>query len=131
MPDTAHARHRGGSDIEAFAGYSRAARVGTFIAVSGTTASAEPGARPEGDTATQTRQALTAAIDAVVALGGTRETVLRTRVLLTPDADWKAASIVHRELLGDVAPANSMYRVHSLIGDGFLVEIELDAVALD
>ena len=133
MPDSPlrSTRRRDGSDIESFAGYSRAARIGSLIAVSGTTAAADPGARPAGDTAAQTERALRTAIDAVVALGGSRESILRSRILLTPDANWEAAARAHREQLGDVSPANSMYRVHSLIGDGFLVEVELDAVALD
>ena len=117
-----------GSSLEEFAGYSRAVRVGPVIAVSGTTANGAQG-EPlhRGDTGAQTEASLSRAIESVVGLGGARESIVRTRVLLTPDADWRAASRVHAELLGDVAPANSMYVVHSLIGDGFLVEVEVDA----
>lgn len=123
-------RIRQGSDLESFAGYSRAARSGGLIAVSGTTATGPDGqALYPGDTAEQTRISLATAIDAVQRLGGTRESILRTRILLTPEADWRAASAAHAQALGDIAPANSMYRVHSLIGEGFLVEIEVDAVA--
>lgn len=129
-PDTA--RVHDALALEAVAGYSRAARCGAVIAVSGTTANApDGGALHPGDTGAQTRAALAHALDCVRELGGRRESVVRTRLLLTPDADWRAASAAHAELLGDVAPANSTYVVHALVGDGFLVEVEVDAVAVD
>jgi len=102
------------------AGYSRAIRRSGHIAVSGTTA--------EGaDTYAQTHAALTRALAAVHALGGAVEDVIRTRIYLTPNADWEAASRAHAELLREVAPANTMLHVAGLIGDGFLVEVEVDA----
>jgi len=53
--------------------------------------------------------------------------VVRTRVMLTKEADWQAAARAHAEVLGDVAPANTMLYVAGLIGDGFMVEVEIDA----
>ncbi len=67
---------------------------------------------------------------AVEALGGARTTVFRTRLLLTPAADWEEAARAHAEVFGDVAPANSTYVVGALIGEGFLVEVEIDAKAV-
>lgn len=120
-----------GTELEALAGYSRAVRFGSTIAVSGTTANGPSGeAVHVGDTAGQTRACLRRAIECVEQLGGSRTSIVRTRVLLTPDADWRAASSAHAEVLGDVAPANSMYVVQALIGDAFLVEVEVDAVAV-
>ncbi len=52
---------------------------------------------------------------------------MRTRLYLSPAADWRAAARAHAELLGEVAPANTMLHVAGLIGDGFLVEVEIDA----
>jgi len=52
---------------------------------------------------------------------------VRTRILLAPDADWEAAARAHVQVLGEVAPANTMLYVGGLIGDGYLVEIEVDA----
>jgi enamine deaminase RidA (YjgF/YER057c/UK114 family) len=114
--------HRDGRGWEAQAGYSRAVRRGSHIAVSGTTA-----ADTSADTYGQTRAALAQALDAVEALGGTRTDVVRTRVMLAPGAEWEAAARAHVEVLGDVAPANTMLYVAGLIGDGYLVEIEVDA----
>jgi enamine deaminase RidA (YjgF/YER057c/UK114 family) len=112
-------RWRDGREEEK-AGYSRAVRRFGHIAVSGTTA--------EGaGTYEQTLAALTRALDGVRALGGSAEDVIRTRIYLTPNADWEAASRAHAEVLRGVAPANTMLHVAGLIGDGYLVEVEVDA----
>lgn len=61
------------------------------------------------------------------ALGGRLDDVVRTRVFLAPGADWEGAARAHAEVMGSVAPANTMLYVAGLIGDGFLVEVELEA----
>lgn len=122
-------RYRDGSGWQDSAGYSRAVRRQDTITVSGTTADSVDGrVVSPGDTAVQTRQALTAVVAAVTALGGTLDDVVRTRLLLSPDADADAACAVHGEVFATVLPANSTYRVAALLGDGFLVEVEADAV---
>jgi enamine deaminase RidA (YjgF/YER057c/UK114 family) len=115
-----------GTHWEALAGYSRAVRHGRRILVSGTTGHVDDGAEL-GGTADQTRRALERGLAAVTRLGGRREDVVRSRVYLVPGADWEEAARVHGELLGDVAPANTLLFVHALVGDGLLVEVELDA----
>ena len=115
-------RHRDGRGWEVKAGYSRAVRRGEHIAVSGTTA-----ADASADTYGQARAALDQAIHAVEALGGTKHDIVRTRILLAPEADWQAAARAHVQLLGEVAPANTMLYVAGLIGDDYLVEVEVDA----
>jgi enamine deaminase RidA (YjgF/YER057c/UK114 family)/ketosteroid isomerase-like protein len=123
-------RFRDGTGWEKTAGYSRAARRGDTIAVSGTTAHGRDGsALYPGDTYAQTVECLRRAVAAVEQLGGTRTSVLRTRILLAPAADWQEAARAHVDVLGDVAPANSTYVVGSLIGPEFLVEVEIDAQA--
>lgn len=127
-PPTRADRVVDGTGWEAAAGYSRAARSGCCIAVSGTTDTAADGtvAHP-GDVEAQTRACLQRALAAVEQLGGRREQVLRTRLLLVPGADWEGAARAHAELLGDVAPANTTLYVAGLVGEGFLVEVELEA----
>jgi len=115
-------RYRDGRGWEEKAGYSRAVRRGARIFVSGTTA-----ADAAADTYGQARQAIDQALAAVEELGGSKSDVVRTRVMLAPDADWMAAARAHVQLLGDVAPANTMHYVAGLIGDGYLVEVELEA----
>lgn len=117
------------SSLETLAGYSRAARIGNIIAVSGTTARSRNGSvASPNETYCQTCECLERGIAAVEQLGGSRESVVRTRVLLTGEAEWEEAARAHKDVLGNVRPANSMYTVAGLIGDGFLVEVEMDAV---
>jgi len=66
-------------------------------------------------------------LEALNALGGAPEDVLRTRLYLAPGADWEAASRAHADMLGEVAPANTTLHVAGLIGEGYLVEVELEA----
>lgn len=122
-------RYRDGSPWETKAGYSRAVRHGDTIEVSGTTAHDTDGsALYPGDAFRQTRTALERALRAVEELGGSRQDVVRTRVLLVPGADWEEAARAHAEMLGDVAPANTTLFVGGLIGEGLLVEVEVEAV---
>jgi enamine deaminase RidA (YjgF/YER057c/UK114 family) len=110
------------------AGYARAARRGTRIAVSGTTSSGPDGrVLHPGDGYRQTLEAIAKGLRAVEALGGSAADVLRTRVYLAPGAAWQDAARAHREAFDAVRPANTMLHVAGLVGDGLLVEVELDA----
>jgi enamine deaminase RidA (YjgF/YER057c/UK114 family) len=110
------------------AGYARAARRGTRIAVSGTTSSDPDGAVVHpGDSYGQTAEAISRGLRGVQALGGTAADVLRTRVYLAPGAAWEEAARAHRDAFDAVRPANTMLYVAGLIGEGLLVEVELDA----
>jgi enamine deaminase RidA (YjgF/YER057c/UK114 family) len=113
-----------GGAFESQAGYARAVRRGPLIAVSGTTCA---NSGPSPDTGAQTLECLRRAVAAVEHLGGHRSDIVRTRLYLAPGADWEAASTAHREILGDIAPANTTLYVGSLIGNGLLVEVEMDA----
>ena len=53
---------------------------------------------------------------------------MSARWYLAPGARWEQAADAHRDVLGAVRPANTMLQVAGLIGDGFLVEIEAQAV---
>src|ERR1700726_2232888 len=102
-------RHRDGGGWEELAGYSRAVRRFGHIAVSGTRATTSDGrAEHPGDTHGQALVALQRSIAAVEVLGGGFEDVVRTRMYLAPGADWKAAARAHAEVMGSVAPANTM-----------------------
>jgi len=124
-------RLTGGSDFEATAGYSRAVRHGEHISVSGTAALGPEGALYPGDAYAQAADALDRALAAAVELGATRETVLRTRLLLAPNCDWQAVIRAHREAFDGHGPANTTYFVAGFIPEGVLVEVELDALAPD
>jgi enamine deaminase RidA (YjgF/YER057c/UK114 family) len=111
------------------AGYSRAVRRGNIITVSGTTATGPDGAAlHRGDTGAQARVCLSRIEQALTALGAGLDDVVRTVVYLAPGASWQEAAQAHGDVLGAVRPANTMLHVAGLIGDGFLVEIEAQAV---
>jgi enamine deaminase RidA (YjgF/YER057c/UK114 family) len=111
------------------AGYSRAVRRGNVVVVSGTTATGPDGAALHpGDTGAQARLCLDRIEQALTALGASWSDVVRTVVYLAPGASWEQAAHAHRDVLGAVRPANTMVYVAGLIGDGFLVEIEAQAV---
>lgn len=121
---------RSGSPFETLASYSRAARAGDIVAVSGTAALDDRGvALFPGDAAAQTREALVRALDAAAALGAAREDVVRTRIYLLAGTPWRGAVEVHGEIFRGVDPANTTLHVAELIPQDCLVEVELDAVA--
>ncbi|MET7773153.1 Rid family hydrolase [Nocardia sp. NPDC005366] len=117
------------SEFEDIVGYSRAVRVGDFVAVSGTTAAA-PGATAVGgnDIAEQTREALRRIAAALAEAGASLEDVVRTRVFVTDITRWPEVARAHREIFGAIRPAASMYQVSALITPALLVEIEADAI---
>jgi enamine deaminase RidA (YjgF/YER057c/UK114 family) len=122
-------RHRDGTAFETLAGYARAARAGSLIAVSGTAATAPDGsALAPGDAHGQATIAIERALAAVVELGGVAADVVRTRILLAPGADWRGATRAHAEAFAGIDPANTTWFVGGFIPEGVLVEIELDAV---
>lgn len=128
-PARMHERFREGGSFEETAGYARAARHGGWIAVSGTgDVAADGSVGHPGDTYGQTRAALERALDAVERLGGTRADVIRTRVYLTRDAEWREAVRAHKELLGGIDPASTTLYVEGFIPPDMVVEVEVDAV---
>jgi enamine deaminase RidA (YjgF/YER057c/UK114 family) len=112
-----------GSEFESTVGYSRAVRVGPFVAVSGTTA-------PGSDIGTQTREALRRIDAALREAGATLSDVVRTRIYVTDIARWRDVAAVHAEVFGDIRPAATMVEVAALIDPELLVEIEADAYSL-
>jgi enamine deaminase RidA (YjgF/YER057c/UK114 family) len=113
---------REGGGFEEAAAYSRAVRIGSPVAVSGTAA------RNGGDTYAQTAGALSRALAAARELGAGAEDVLRSRLLLADGCDWEAAVRAHQEVFAGVEPASTTYFVSGFIPEGVLVEVELDAI---
>jgi enamine deaminase RidA (YjgF/YER057c/UK114 family) len=125
-------RHHDGSPFEAAASYCRAVRCGRLVAVSGTAATGDDGAALNpGDAYAQTRTALERALAAAERLGAPRENVVRTRIMLAPETDWRASVRAHKEAFEGIDPANTTYFVAGFIPPGVLVEVELDAWAAD
>jgi enamine deaminase RidA (YjgF/YER057c/UK114 family) len=109
------------------AGYSRAVRVGNQVAVSGTAPLENGQVQHPGDSYRQTQAAIKKALDAASELGAGPDDVMRTRLLLAPDCNWREAARAHAEAFAGIEPANTTYYVGRLIPEGALVEVELDA----
>ena len=118
-----------GSPYEPKVGISRAVRVGSIVAISGT-APLGPDGRTVGigDAAAQARRCLQIIKEALERAGASLDHVVRTRTLLTRIGDWQAVAAVHGEFFGSVRPANTIMQVSAFIDPDWLVEFEADAV---
>jgi len=120
-----------GARWESLVGYSRAVRVGQWVAVAGTTAAAEGGGAVGGDDiGEQAREALRRIQLALEQVGARLEDVVRTRMFVTDLGRWQEVGRAHGEVFADIRPATSMVEVSKLIDPALLVEIEADAVVL-
>lgn len=108
------------SDFEAPVGYSRAVRVGPFVAVAGTTGNG-------GDIAAQARDALHRIEIALGQVGAKLADVIRTRIFVTDIGRWREVGEVHAEVFGEIRPVATMVEVSALIAPELLIEIEVDA----
>lgn len=122
-------RHATGAPWEGRYGYSRAVRVGSTVAVSGTVAVDERGRTVGADVGEQARHAFATALGALAALGAGPGDVVRTRMYVVDIArDGDAVGLAHAEAFGDARPATTLVEVRALIRPDLLVEVELDAV---
>jgi len=121
-----------GSPYEPQIGFSRAVRVGPFVAVSGTAPIAADGSvAAPGDLYRQTKRCLEIIAQAIAEAGLTLDEVIRTRVMLTDISRWKEAARAHGEFFSAVKPASTFVEVKGLVERGWLVEIEADCIARD
>jgi len=108
--------------------YSRAVRMGPFIAVAGTTAADESGkVVGHGDAYTQARYVLRKIERALHEVGAGLEHVVRTRMYVTNMDDWRRVGEAHGEVFRSIKPAATIVEVGRLIVPEALVEIEVEA----
>lgn len=121
---------RSGSTYEETIGFSRAVRVGSTVAVSGT-APVWPDGTVDPDPAVQARRCWEIMLTALAELGGGAEHVVRTRQYVVDPADADAVGAVHGEFFRDAMPASTMVVVKALLDPRWKVEMELDAILPD
>jgi enamine deaminase RidA (YjgF/YER057c/UK114 family) len=118
-----------GSPWEPVAGYSRAVRAGSFVAVAGTVAvNADGTTHAPGDAYAQAKRALEIIEQALAEAGATLAHVVRTRMFVTDISRFEEFARAHGEAFGEIRPATSMIEVRGLVGADMLIEIEADAI---
>jgi enamine deaminase RidA (YjgF/YER057c/UK114 family) len=117
-----------GSPYEPVVGYSRAVRVGPHVFVSGTAPIMADGSDPPRDTYGQMRRVLEIILAALQDAGARPEDVVRTRIYLTPAADFDEVARAHGEVFTDIRPANAVIVVAGFLDPRWLVEMEAQAV---
>jgi aryl-alcohol dehydrogenase-like predicted oxidoreductase/enamine deaminase RidA (YjgF/YER057c/UK114 family) len=116
-----------GTVWEDLAGFSRAVRDGDRILVSGTTATHGHRLIGGDDPMSQMHFIIDKIEGAIESLGGTLDHVVRTRIFIDRDDIWEPVSRAHGLRFDGIRPANTLVQA-GLIGDGYLVEMEAEAV---
>ena len=117
-----------GSPYETALGYSRAVRVGDRVFVAGCAAIMPDDADPPSDAYGQAKRCIERIGRALEDAGSSLSDVVRTRVYLTPAADFKAFGRAHGEAFSEIRPANTTVVVAALVDPRWLIEIEAEAV---
>ena len=114
--------------MEDIVGYARAVVAGPHVHVSGTAPIPRGGGPAPAGSYEQARLCLEIVAAALAEAGARLEDVVRTRIYVTPDADWDEVARAHGEAFAAVRPASTGVVVHALLDPAWLVEIEAEAL---
>lgn len=121
-----------GNPMEAIVGFSRAVRVGPYIAVGGTAPVDQSGKTVGvGDVFIQTKQCFEIIKTALEEAGSGLHDIVRTRVILTDIDNWKQAIEARKLYCLDARPVDTIMAIDRFVNPEWLVEIEVDAVVAD
>jgi enamine deaminase RidA (YjgF/YER057c/UK114 family) len=113
-------------------GFSRAVRVGPFVAVGGTAPIGPDGKTVGiGDPDAQARRCFEIIREALERAGASLDDVVRTRLILTRMEDYEAIAAVRKEFVGHVKPVDTIMQVDRFVDPDWFVEVEADAVIAD
>jgi enamine deaminase RidA (YjgF/YER057c/UK114 family) len=125
--DDTRAQIFSGTVWEQFAGYCRAVKDGNRIHISGTTATHGSKMIGGSDPAAQTHFVIDKIEAVLESFGGSLNDIVRTRIFVNDLDDWEAVARAHGDRFNGINPANTLVQAR-LVGDGYLVEIEAEAV---
>lgn len=118
-----------GNPMEEIVGFSRAVRVGPFIAVGGTApVDANGKTVGVGDVFAQTTRCFEIIEAALIQAGSGIEDIVRTRVILTDIDNWKEAIEARKAYCQKSRPVDTIMAINRFVNPEWLVEIEVDAV---
>ena len=121
-----------GNPYEELVGFSRAVRVGPFVAVGGTAPLGEDGHTVGiGDISVQARRCFEIIRTALEVAGASLSDVVRTRMMLTDVTQFEAVAAVRKEFVGQFKPVDTIVEVSGFVNPEWLIEIEADAVLAD
>lgn len=121
-----------GNPMEEIVGFSRAVRVGSFVAVGGTApVDANGNTVGVGDVFLQTKQCFEIIKAALESAGSGVGDIVRTRVILTDIDNWKEAIEARKLYCRDARPVDTIMAISRFVNPEWLVEIEVDAVIPD
>lgn len=121
-----------GNPYEELVGFSRAVRVGPFVAVGGTAPVGTDGKTVGvGDIEAQARRCFEIIGEALNRAGAGWPDVVRVRSLLVRIEDFEQVIAVRREFVGEYKPVDTIVEVSGFVDADWLVEIEVDAVIAD
>ena len=117
-----------GAPWEKEVGYSRAVRVGNHVSVAGTVAVDVSGdVIAPGDAYQQTKAVFATIERALAEAGASMADVVRTRSYITDLSQWEGFGRAHGEVFAAIRPAATLVEVSGLMGDGAVIEIEVEA----
>ena len=121
-----------GNPMEKVVGFSRAVRVGPYIAVGGTApVDSEGKTVGVGDVFAQTTRCFEIIKAALEQAGSGLQDIVRTRVILTDIENWKEAIEARKAFCRDVRPVDTIMAINRFVNPEWLVEIEVDAVVAE